>query len=171
MLTMLPKRVLLADRLHQAMILARRRRKMLAVVYLDLDGFKAINDRYGHSVGDNLLVVLAQRMRGVLREGDIMARLGGDEFAAVLVDLNTSTDSQPVLDRLLSAAADPVELEDVVLRVSASIGYTLYPRDAADADQLLRHADQAMYAAKRAGRNRVEIQALSLPPGAPIAVD
>ena len=152
-LTNLPNRLLFAEHLQQAMAQAVRRGSQLAVVYLDLDGFKAINDRYGHSVGDNLLVVLAQRMRGVLREGDIMARLGGDEFAAVLVDLNTSTDSQPVLDRLLSAAADPVELDDVVLRVSASIGYTLYPRDAADADQLLRHADQAMYAAKQLGKN------------------
>lgn len=85
-LTNLPNRLLFAEHLQQAMAQAVRRGSQLAVVYLDLDGFKAINDRYGHSVGDNLLVVLAQRMRGVLREGDIMARLGGDEFAAVLVD-------------------------------------------------------------------------------------
>ena len=152
-LTNLPNRLLFAEHLHQAMAQAARRDGQLAVVYLDLDGFKAINDQHGHSMGDHLLVVLAHRMRGVLREGDILARLGGDEFAAVLVDLNTAADSQPVLARMLRAAADPVEIDDVVLRVSASIGYTLYPRDSADADQLLRHADQAMYAAKQLGKN------------------
>ena len=152
-LTNLPNRLLFAEHLQQAMAQAERRDAQLAVVYLDLDGFKAINDLHGHSMGDNLLVVLAHRMRAVLREGDILARLGGDEFAAVLVDLNTAADAQPVLARLLRAAADPVEIDDVVLRVSASIGYTLYPRDDADADQLLRHADQAMYAAKQLGKN------------------
>lgn len=152
-LTNLPNRLLFAEHLQQAMAQAVRRDSQLAVVYLDLDGFKAINDLHGHSMGDNLLVVLAHRMRAVLREGDILARLGGDEFAAVLVDLNTAVDAQPVLARLLHAAADPVEIDDVVLRVSASIGYTLYPRDNADADQLLRHADQAMYAAKQLGKN------------------
>jgi diguanylate cyclase (GGDEF)-like protein/PAS domain S-box-containing protein len=152
-LTNLPNRLLFGEHLHQAMAQAVRRDNQLAVIYLDLDGFKAINDQHGHNVGDSLLVALAHRMRGVLREGDILARLGGDEFAAVLVDLNSAAECQPVLARLLRAAADPVEIDEVVLRVSASIGYTLYPHDGADADQLLRHADQAMYSAKQLGKN------------------
>jgi len=152
-LTNLPNRLLFGEHLHQAMAQAVRRDNQLAVIYLDLDGFKAINDQHGHNVGDSLLVSLAHRMRGVLREGDILARLGGDEFAAVLVDLKSAAECQPVLARLLRAAADPVEIDDVVLRVSASIGYTLYPHDRADADQLLRHADQAMYSAKQLGKN------------------
>ena len=152
-LTNLPNRILFAEHLHQAMAQAVRRGNLLAVVYLDLDGFKAINDQHGHTVGDDLLVALAVRMRAVLREGDILARLGGDEFAAVLVDLDAPADCLPVLGRLLRAAADPVEADDAVLRVSASIGYTLYPRDDVDADQLLRHADQAMYSAKQLGKN------------------
>ncbi len=152
-LTNLPNRLLFAEHLHQAMAQMLRRDMQLAVVYIDLDGFKSINDKHGHDVGDELLIELAQRMRAVLREGDIMARLGGDEFAAVLVDLHTVADCQPVLSRLLHAASDPVEIDDTVLHVSASIGYTLYPKDNSDADLLLRHADQAMYSAKQMGKN------------------
>ena len=153
MLTDLPNRMLFADRLQQAMAQALRRSTQLAVVYLDLDGFKAINDRHGHKAGDDLLVTVAQRMKAVLREGDTLARLGGDEFAAILVDLEAGTDCQPILTRMLGAAADPVLLGEAMLRVSASIGFTLYPQDPADADQLLRHADQAMYLAKQQGKN------------------
>ncbi len=152
-LTNLPNRLLFAEHLNHSMALTARRNNLLAVVYLDLDGFKEINDRYGHKTGDDLLVALARRMRSELREGDILARLGGDEFAAVLVDLDEAADCLPILGRLLRAAATPVEIDDLVLRVSASIGYTLYPRDAVDADQLLRHADQAMYSAKQFGKN------------------
>ena len=152
-LTNLPNRLLFSEHLRQAMAQASRRGCQLAVVYLDLDGFKAINDLYGHSAGDGLLVALAQRMRAALREGDILARLGGDEFAAVLMDLHTAAECLPVLSRLLQAAAEPVEVDGALLSVSASIGYTLFPRDDVDADQLLRHADQAMYSAKQLGKN------------------
>lgn len=155
MLTMLPNRVLLADRLHQAMILARRRRKLLAVVYLDLDGFKAINDRHGHDIGDQLLVALAGRMKETLRDSDTLARLGGDEFIAVLLDLPDSIGSVPMIERLLGAAAQPVPIGELMLNASASLGVTFYPQaDDVDADQLLRQADQAMYQAKLAGKNR-----------------
>ncbi len=153
MLTDLPNRMLFADRLQQAMAQALRRSNQLAVVYLDLDGFKAINDGYGHKTGDDLLVTVSQRMKSVLREGDTLARLGGDEFAAILVDLEVGMDCQPVLSRMLSAAADPVMVGDSILRVSASIGFTIYPQDPVDADLLLRHADQAMYMAKQQGKN------------------
>jgi diguanylate cyclase (GGDEF)-like protein/PAS domain S-box-containing protein len=155
-LTQLPNRQLLQDRLHQAMSQAQRRRQALAVVFVDLDGFKAVNDQHGHAVGDSLLVVLAQRMKGALRDGDTLARIGGDEFVAVLVDLNHSEDADPVLERLLQAAADPVIVGETVLRVSASMGIALFPRDGTHADLLLRRADQSMYLAKQAGRNRYQ---------------
>jgi diguanylate cyclase (GGDEF)-like protein len=154
-LTSLPNRLLLGDRLHQAMAQAQRRGQSLALAYLDLDGFKEINDRHGHDVGDELLIAVAQRLKAALREGDSLARIGGDEFIAVLVDLEQAADCGPVLDRLLLAASDPVTVGNgQVLKVSASIGVTFYPQDDVDADKLLRHADHAMYLAKQSGRNR-----------------
>ena len=156
-LTQLPNRLLLADRLQQAMAQAQRRAGSIAVVYLDLDGFKAVNDHHGHAVGDELLIAVSQRMKAALRDGDTLARVGGDEFVAVLVDLAQADDTAPVLDRLLQAAADPVKVGAALLYVSASMGVAMYPRDSADAQQLLRHADHAMYQAKKAGRNRFQL--------------
>ena len=157
-LTRLPNRVLLADRLHHSMVQAQRRNQLLAVVYLDLDGFKAINDRYGHGMGDRLLVSIAQRMRESLREGDTIARLGGDEFVAVLVDLPETGASDALLKRLLAAVAQPLYIDGIEVQVSASLGVTFYPQvEEVDADQLLRQADQAMYEAKLAGRNRYQL--------------
>ncbi|MCF8208901.1 MAG: EAL domain-containing protein [Rhodoferax sp.] len=152
-LTNLPNRVLLADRLRQAMSQSQRRAQSLAVAYLDLDGFKEVNDSYGHDVGDKLLVALSQRMKAALRESDTLARIGGDEFVAVLVDLEQPRDCEPILTRLLRAAADRVPVDNVPMQVSASIGVTLYPQDGSDADLLMRHADQAMYQAKQGGKN------------------
>jgi diguanylate cyclase (GGDEF)-like protein len=152
-LTNLPNRVLLADRLSQAMTHCQRRRQSLAVAFMDLDGFKDVNDNYGHVVGDKLLIALSQRMKDALREGDTLARIGGDEFIAVLGDLQNIRVSAPILERLLKAASDPVTLGGVVIQVSVSIGVTLYPHDNSDADHLVRHADQAMYTAKQAGKN------------------
>jgi diguanylate cyclase (GGDEF)-like protein/PAS domain S-box-containing protein len=157
-LTNLPNRVLLADRLHQSMTQAQRRNQRLAVVYLDLDGFKAINDNHGHDVGDQLLIAVATRMKQALREGDTLARIGGDEFVAVLLDLADIDSSVPMLERLLAAAAEPVEFGGQVLHISASLGVTCYPQtEEVDADQLMRQADQAMYQAKLAGRNRYSV--------------
>jgi diguanylate cyclase (GGDEF)-like protein/PAS domain S-box-containing protein len=153
-LTGMPNRVLLADRLSQALLQSQRRHKNLAVAFLDLDGFKSVNDHHGHDVGDRLLITLAQRMKAALREGDTLARIGGDEFVAVLVDLEESSACEPILRRLLQAAAEPVEIDAAVLQVSASVGVTLHPQDGSDADLLMRHADQAMYQAKQAGKNR-----------------
>jgi diguanylate cyclase (GGDEF)-like protein/PAS domain S-box-containing protein len=153
-LTHLPNRLLLADRLHHAMSQSQRRKKALAVVFLDLDGFKAVNDQYGHGTGDELLVVVSQRMKGALRDGDTLARVGGDEFVAVLVDLDQAQDAEPVLERLLQAAANPVRLGEAVAQVSASMGIAVYPRDGTHTDLLLRRADQSMYLAKQTGRNR-----------------
>ncbi len=156
-LTGLPNRVLLSDRLQQAMSQSQRQGRTLAVIYLDLDGFKPINDRHGHAIGDQLLVTLAQRMKEVLREGETLSRIGGDEFVAVLVDLEEPQDCTPVLYRLLQAAAEPIIAGDFTLSVSASIGVTFFPQDNGDADLLLRHADQAMYQAKQNGKNRYHL--------------
>ncbi len=154
-LTNLPNRVLLADRLQQGMTGAQRRGQPLAVAYLDLDAFKAINDQHGHEAGDLLLLTLATRMKQALREGDTLARIGGDEFVAVLIDLSDRQACVPLLRRLLAAAAEPVHLGGLVLQVSASLGVTFYPQaEEVEADQLLRQADQAMYQAKLAGKNR-----------------
>jgi len=157
-LTSLPNRLLLADRLRQAMSQAQRRNQHVAVAYLDLDGFKAANDRHGHAVGDRLLVALAMRMRDTLREGDTLARMGGDEFVAVLTDLENVGSCLPMLNRLLGAAAEPVAIGELSLKVSASLGVTFCPQSQdLDADQLLRQADQAMYQAKLSGKNRYHV--------------
>jgi diguanylate cyclase (GGDEF)-like protein len=154
-LTGLPNRTLLADRLRQAMAQVRRRKELLAVAYIDLDGFKEINDRYGRAAGDKLLTSLAFQMKCALRQGDTLARLGGDEFVAMMLDLDSVEASASVLARLLEAAAERTQVGDLSLCVSASIGVTYYPQtEDVDADQLMRQADQAMYQAKLAGKNR-----------------
>lgn len=157
-LTGLPNRVLLADRLEQAIVRVRRSGLPLALAYIDLDGFKSVNDVHGHDVGDQLLVTLAARMKDCLREGDTVARLGGDEFVAVLADLSNQSTAKDLIDRLLSVIAQPVKVDGVVVQVSGSIGISHYPQsDDVDPDQLLRQADQAMYQAKVAGKNRYHI--------------
>jgi len=156
-LTHLPNRSLLSDRLSQAMLQCKRNGQSLAVVFLDLDGFKAVNDTYGHDVGDKLLITISLRMKEALREGDSLARFGGDEFVAVLTNLTTIEDCEPILKRLLLAASEPVKISNITLKVSASIGVTFYPEDNMDADQLMRHADQAMYIAKESGKNRYHL--------------
>ncbi len=154
-LTDLPNRLLLNDRLKQGMVQSRRRGRVLAVAFLDLDGFKAINDDFRHEAGDQLLIAVANRMKQVLREGDTLARMGGDEFVAVLSDLPDIEASVSMLTRLLTAAAEPVLFGEIALQVSASLGVTFYPQaEIIDEDQLLRQADQAMYQAKMAGKNR-----------------
>ena len=153
-LTGLPNRSLLADRLQQALAQAQRRETQLALVFLDLDGFKTVNDTLGHDAGDHLLQELGRRMKDVLREGDTLARVGGDEFVAVLGDLSGAGDCERVLHRLLDVASTPVTHEQACAQVSASLGVAMYPQDSTDADLLLRHADQAMYQAKQLGKNR-----------------
>lgn len=153
-LTGLPNRVLLADRLQQAIAHSRRTQEAIAVVYLDLDGFKAINDSYGHETGDELLISVAHRMKSTLREEDTLARIGGDEFVAVLCGLKDINEYKYSLERLLRTTEEPVQIKSTQVTVSASAGVTLYPLDNSSADQLIRHADQAMYIAKQNGKNR-----------------
>jgi diguanylate cyclase (GGDEF)-like protein/PAS domain S-box-containing protein len=156
-LTQLPNRTLLSDRLAQTLLQSQRNKKSVAIVFLDLDGFKAVNDAHGHAVGDKLLITMAHRMKEALREGDTLARLGGDEFVAVLADLDKIHSCEPLLARLLLAASAPVFLDDLMLNVTASLGVTIFPEDNVSADILLRHADQAMYAAKGLGKNRYHL--------------
>lgn len=164
-LTGLPNRTLLSDRLRHGMSQMQRRGQRLTVAFVDLDGFKAINDQHGHEIGDQLLVTLAGRMKGALREGDTLARLGGDEFVAILLDLPDVTAGAPIFNRLILAAAQPVKVAQVVLQVSASLGATFYPQTVeVDADQLLRQADQAMYQAKLAGKHRFSVFDAQLSP-------
>ena len=161
-LTGLPNRVLLADRLSQAMDEALRRGKILTIAYLDLDGFKQINDDHGHGIGDDILIILTKRFINALRDGDTLARIGGDEFIAVISDLDKPHDCEPILNDLLLAAREPIEINDEWIVLSASIGATIYPQDTAEGEQLLRHADQAMYMAKLSGKNCYHLFDISL---------
>lgn len=154
LLTGLPNRSLLSDRLSQAMLHCERADTSIVVAFVDLDGFKEVNDSYGHDIGDELLIAVSHRMKEALREGDTLARFGGDEFIVVLTDLADENDYLPILDRLLLAASESIIVRETTLNVTASIGVTVYPKDVADAEQLIRHADQAMYVAKNIGKNR-----------------
>ncbi|WP_341676363.1 EAL domain-containing protein [Niveibacterium sp. SC-1] len=153
-LTRLPNRALLADRLEQAIARSRRSGEEFAVAYLDLDGFKEVNDRLGHDAGDVLLVEIAERLRSVLRGEDTVARLGGDEFVLLLSNAGPPGEWRVAVERMLARIVEPVSLEGEAITVSASVGVTLFPDDDAPPEVLLRHADQAMYLAKQAGRNR-----------------
>ncbi len=153
-LTGLPNRRLLADRFRLAMARARRTGKPLAVGYLDLDDFKQVNDEQGHEAGDQLLTAVTHNLVKAMRADDTVARLGGDEFA-LLMDLDSEPDLDAAIGRLVQAISLPVHINGAHWPVSASVGITLYPQDDADADTLLRHADQAMYVAKEQGGNRV----------------
>lgn len=155
-LTALPNRRLLADRLTHAIARARRSGTLLAVCYLDLDGFKPVNDRFGHEAGDRMLLSVAYNLQEALRADDTVARLGGDEFVLLLNGIVARDECDIALERVLDVVAN-TQLDDVPLAVSASIGVTLFPNDDSDADALLRHADQAMYLAKEAGRNRYHV--------------
>ena len=157
-LTKLANRSLLFDRLRQSMVLATRQGIRIAVCYLDVDGFKPVNDTHGHEVGDHLLKEIAGRLKLALRESDTLARIGGDEFVAVLFDSGSEENALETVKRLGNALSRPYLIEGIEIRVSASIGMTIYPQAVAvDVDQLLNQADQAMYRAKSAGKNRYEL--------------
>ena len=161
-LTGVPNRILLADRLHLALAHTKREGRLMAVGYLDLDGFKQVNDSLGHEAGDQLLIEIALRIKSALRDGDNLARLGGDEFVFLLLELEKVDDCEVTLHRLLEVISKPVILSNQAVSVSASIGISIYPKDDTDPDMLLRHADQAMYQAKLAGKNCFHIYNLEL---------
>ncbi|MFP4252366.1 MAG: PAS domain S-box protein [Guyparkeria sp.] len=154
-LTGLPNRVLMADRLRQAMATARRGDGRLALAFLDLDGFKSVNDAHGHDMGDKLLIDVARDLAVGLRETDTLARISGDEFVIILGGLDREADAEPIINRLVRAAARERHIDGTALQVTASIGYTFYPQGVElDDEALLKQADEAMYQAKASGRNR-----------------
>ncbi|MBU2881783.1 EAL domain-containing protein [Psychrosphaera sp. B3R10] len=153
-LTGLPNRNLLSDRLEHAMAKCIRNKKYIAIAFIDLDGFKVVNDTQGHDAGDELLKKVATQLKHTLREGDTLSRFGGDEFVAVIDDLTSPSESNLVISRMLESLSSSIPVGDKLLKTSASIGVTFYPLDNASPDQLLRHADQAMYIAKQEGKNR-----------------
>lgn len=156
-LTGIPNRRLLADRLAQSIMRAQRSGKILSVCYIDLDGFKQVNDLYGHAAGDELLVEVTRRLQKMLRAGDTLARLGGDEFVVLINDLAGEHESLQILRRILDVVSMPVIIGKHEAVVSASIGVTFYTAAKEDGDTLLRNADQAMYVAKQTGKNRYHL--------------
>ncbi|MDP3420189.1 MAG: EAL domain-containing protein [Thiobacillus sp.] len=153
-LTQLPNRRLFLDRLEQEVVKSRRAEVPLALLLIDLDAFKEVNDTLGHDVGDTLLQEAARRIRSCVRDTDTVARLGGDEFTVLLTGLSDRTHIEDIAQKIIGQLADPFQLGNELAYVSASIGITLHPGDADDIDTLMKHADQAMYAAKKQGRNR-----------------
>lgn len=154
MLTGLPNRRMFRDRLEQEIKKERRAGLSLALLFIDLDHFKEINDTLGHLIGDELLIEVGRRIRECTRDSDTVARLGGDEFTVILTQLLDSKHVEGIAQDIINRMSEPFILGDDVVYVSASIGITLYPEDATDVEQLLKNADQAMYAAKNMGRNR-----------------
>jgi diguanylate cyclase (GGDEF)-like protein/PAS domain S-box-containing protein len=156
-LTGIPNRALLADRMKQSIAQTAREQNMMAVCYLDLDGFKPINDTFGHEAGDQVLIEVANRIGKTIRGGDTVARLGGDEFVILLLGLEKGEECASTLERLLVAISQPITIKSKSNKVTASIGVSIYPLDEEDPDTLFRHADQAMYIAKQSGKNRFHI--------------
>lgn len=156
-LTQLPNRALFSDRFSQAVAHAKRTESMLAICFLDLDNFKPVNDNYGHDTGDQLLIEVAKRIKATIREEDTVSRQGGDEFTLLLRDIESFKQSEETLTRIRDALAQPYIIDGFSHKITASIGITIYPLDDADLDTLVRHADQAMYRAKLAGKNQQQI--------------
>jgi diguanylate cyclase (GGDEF)-like protein len=154
-LTGLPNRRLMFDRLSQSLAAAKRDDRILALLYIDLDGFKLVNDSFGHAVGDLLLSGVAERLRSRGRESDTLARIGGDEFTVILNHLQNREDAMIVAVSLMESLEAPFQIDTHEIVIGASIGISTFPNDGAGIDSLLQKADRAMYAAKRTGRNRV----------------
>jgi diguanylate cyclase (GGDEF)-like protein len=155
-LTGLPNRRQLIARVSETIVEANRHGRLAAMVFIDLDRFKVINDSLGHVVGDALLKVVAERLQGNVRTGDMVARVSGDEFIVLLADVAEEEDVVRIADKLLAALAEPVELPGRTLFVTASVGIAMYPRDSIDFEGLFKHADSAMYHAKQLGRNNFQ---------------
>lgn len=150
-LTGLANRALLSERLGQAIGLARRRRKQVALLFVDLDHFKKINDSLGHSIGDQVLRTIGERLSACVRLSDTVCRLGGDEFVILLAEIDRSHDAALIVDKVLATITQPLNIDGHILHVSASVGSSIHPDDSADVDGMIKHADRAMYRAKTAG--------------------
>jgi diguanylate cyclase (GGDEF)-like protein len=156
-LTGLPNRLLLEDRLQQALIEGRRENEIVAVMFLDLDGFKAVNDVYGHDAGDILLKQVAIRLLHCVRERDTVARLGGDEFVIIFINVKGMNNISLIAHKIIRAFERSFDVSGINLHVKTSIGVSLYPMHTEKPDELMQLADEAMYRAKRAGKNRYHI--------------
>ncbi|HKR65245.1 MAG TPA: diguanylate cyclase, partial [Thermoanaerobaculia bacterium] len=156
-LTHLPNRKLFTDRLRHALTRAKRAGKSVAVMFIDIDHFKTINDTLGHTSGDELLLEMSRRLRECVRDDDTVARLGGDEFTIILAELRAADDAMLVAEKILNAVQEPLTIAGMPLVVTASIGISVYPDDGADPESLLRNADSAMYRAKEGGRNTYQV--------------
>lgn len=152
-LTGLPNRVLLLDRLRQTLARRGRHREFVAVLFMDLDGFKPINDTYGHECGDEVLKVTAARLQRAMRGGDTASRIGGDEFVLVLAELKNGLHAGLTANRLIKSVTQPIGYNGLSVQVSASMGISVAPTDGHEAEELLRKADEAMYLAKKSGKN------------------
>jgi diguanylate cyclase (GGDEF)-like protein len=148
--------VLFADRLDFAMSQAHRSQRRLAVMSLDLDRFKNVNDTFGHSVGDKLLHSVGRRLTGLLRKNDTISRTGGDEFSLLMPEIDQEKDTVTVAQKVLNVFQEPFVLDVHELHITTSIGIAIYPDDGEDADTLLKHSDIAMYQAKQKGRNNYQ---------------
>ncbi|UBF29630.1 GGDEF domain-containing protein [Kovacikia minuta CCNUW1] len=155
-LTGLPNRILFQERLSQALTWADENNQLVALLFLDLDGFKLINDTQGHDVGDLLLKAIAQRLTQCLRGSDTVSRLGGDEFTVILPAIPTPQDAGRVAEKILSTLAKPFAIDGHTIFVTISVGISLYPKQGQDAETLIKEADNAMYRAKELGKNRYE---------------
>jgi diguanylate cyclase (GGDEF)-like protein len=152
-LTSLPNRALFGDRLKNQLAWAHRHDGRFAMIFLDLDNFKSINDTYGHGVGDVILIEVAQRLRTAVRTSDTVGRLGGDEFVVLMPELSDPADAMGLAEKIRVAVRDPIFFEDKEMRISCSLGIAVYPDDGTDETTLVRSADQAMYRAKERGRD------------------
>ena len=156
-LTHLPNRTLITDRIRQALAKAKRDKARLALMFVDLDRFKPVNDELGHGVGDLLLQEVAKRLQACMRESDTAARLGGDEFIVLLPAIEAEQDAMLVAEKIRHALCQPFEVSGHTPDISCSIGVAVYPEHGNDEEQLVKHADIAMYHAKQSGRNNVKI--------------
>ncbi|MFT7860668.1 MAG: EAL domain-containing protein [Sulfurimonas sp.] len=156
MLTNLPNRVLFRDRLDQSIATAKRHDKKFALLFIDLDQFKNINDSLGHHIGDEVLIETSKRLNSLIREEDTFARLGGDEFTIILKDIKTAQDAAIVAEKIIDALKDPIIIKELELYVSSSIGISIYPNDTQEGANLLKYADAAMYKAKDEGRDNYQ---------------
>jgi diguanylate cyclase (GGDEF)-like protein/PAS domain S-box-containing protein len=161
-LTDLPNRLLFGDRLKRAILTAKRSRTKFGLLFVDIDEFKPVNDRYGHAIGDMLLQRIGKRMKQCMRESDTIARIGGDEFVAILPDVNEAEDAISIAEKLRQSIEEPFAVEHCILEVSASIGVAIYPDDGLDEETLQVRADHAMYKAKNRGGNTVALNGVGI---------
>lgn len=156
-LTHLPNRALFADRLNHELSRAKRHGGRFAIIFLDLDHFKSVNDKYGHSAGDQLLRQVADRLKSAVRKADTVARIGGDEFVLLMAELSEKESVLGLAEKIQEALREPFLIDGQALRISCSIGVAVYPQDGNDANALTKNADESMYRAKASGRDCIEV--------------